>query len=237
MNALEDLERELAGLNLPPTKDVANWSEAESFDDMTILMSKFLVGKLDRTPWHGAPVDPETIPMLDSLRMLNVMGFMPVESQPGTCTYGGGIQQGPNAGKKYSEEQMGYIAGYIKKKEAASFIKELVKHDVFVIESDCSKRAKPIIHARLELKKTVASIANFWTRSKNCAINVTRDRIDGEEWRQYTNIPIADEGSCDLIKEFPFLKDTSYLVIVRMERCKNDLVDIVYDATTRIAFA
>jgi hypothetical protein len=46
-------------------------------------MLDYLDGEIGDTPWHGAPLDPESERILPSLRSLTAAGFLTTNSQPG----------------------------------------------------------------------------------------------------------------------------------------------------------
>jgi len=54
----------------------------KTFDDFIKTNIKFLNGIYNHTAYHVAPVNEETIPMLDDLKIVNKLGYFTIDSQP-----------------------------------------------------------------------------------------------------------------------------------------------------------
>jgi hypothetical protein len=63
-----------------------DWKDVSTFKDLQQNVILFLRGKHTTSPWHGTPVDPETVPLLEDLITLNQGGFITTESQPDEYT-------------------------------------------------------------------------------------------------------------------------------------------------------
>jgi hypothetical protein len=60
--------------------------EKKSFADLCAYMAGFLRGEYEMSPWHGAPVDEETLPLVEVLSNIARTGVMlTMEGQPGEC--------------------------------------------------------------------------------------------------------------------------------------------------------
>ena len=111
------------------------WNASETFQQLQKNMVLFLEGKCNENPWHLGQVDPETVPLLETLREINRRGFVTTEGQPGTISeqviaidtsFG-------KPGEKYTEVQRGYIAGFILNSRADSFVERLLRTQKVVV--------------------------------------------------------------------------------------------------------
>jgi hypothetical protein len=64
-----------------------NWGSVSSLSELKRHMVHYLNGKYTTSPWHFAPVDEETIPLLGNLIQLNQMGFITSQGQPTEYIY------------------------------------------------------------------------------------------------------------------------------------------------------
>jgi hypothetical protein len=58
------------------------WRAAENLSHLCELNRKFLLGGIPETPYHGGPIDPETIPLVESLLKLHDFQLVTESSQP-----------------------------------------------------------------------------------------------------------------------------------------------------------
>ena len=103
--------------------DTALYKETTTFKNLICLNIAFLKGILKVTPYHGGPVDNETIPLLSQLVQLNKKGFLSTNGQPGSI----GNFTSPLDGVYYQENQKSFIRGYMHKSLSAklqSFIQD-----------------------------------------------------------------------------------------------------------------
>ena len=59
----------------------------KSFPELINTNIGFLKGEIYATPYHGAPIDRETLPLLQSLIEINKFGFISTGGQPAVCEY------------------------------------------------------------------------------------------------------------------------------------------------------
>ena len=60
----------------------APWIEAQDFTELLVLNRKFLRGEILETPYHCAPIDEETIPLVEGLLKIHDLGLLTYSSQP-----------------------------------------------------------------------------------------------------------------------------------------------------------
>jgi len=89
--------------------DISLYEEASTFKNLVCLNIAFLKGILNETPYHGGPVDNETIPLLSQLINLNKKGFLSTNGQPGIIS----DFTNPLNGVYYQENQKSFIRGYM----------------------------------------------------------------------------------------------------------------------------
>jgi hypothetical protein len=56
--------------------------QVRTYRELQDVNIQFLRGEIQKTPYHGGPVDSETIPLLSDLIRLNELGFVTVGGQP-----------------------------------------------------------------------------------------------------------------------------------------------------------
>lgn len=205
--------------------------DVDTFDELQDLMLDFLNGDLETTPWHLGPVDDETNLIIYKLKTINDLGFVTTDSQPGICQ-----EITSPEGKKWNERQRGYITGFMEKGKFKKFVKKIMNCDVMIIENG----NPPKIHSREPLTKTSEMFEGIFTDliryDKNGKISKVRltGYQNGSEEEDYTNYPLDYNGVEDLMiieKRYPLLhnllsKEVAF-TIIRIPRCKIDLVDIV----------
>jgi hypothetical protein len=57
------------------------WKSARTLDDLGELVIRWLNGEITETPDHMAEPDPETVPLIDALTVINRGGLITVMSQ------------------------------------------------------------------------------------------------------------------------------------------------------------
>jgi hypothetical protein len=62
------------------------YKAANTYEDMCMINVKFLKGVYTHTAYHVGPVNTETIPLLDDLCKLNVLGLYTYNGQPSSTT-------------------------------------------------------------------------------------------------------------------------------------------------------
>jgi len=67
---------------LQTVNDNQNWYNGTTFNDLKHLNLQFLYGNITETPYHGAPLDPESNHILDKLDQMHDLDMITVESQP-----------------------------------------------------------------------------------------------------------------------------------------------------------
>ena len=81
------------------------YRKATTFKNLVCLNIAFLKGILTKTPYHGAPIAEETIPLLSQLVQLHKKGFLSTQGQPGV------IENSFN--ENIQHQQKSYITGYM----------------------------------------------------------------------------------------------------------------------------
>jgi hypothetical protein len=76
--AAELLSRFSSGMS---RKDAARWKSARTMADLGELVIAWLNGEITQTPGHCGPPDPETIPLIPALTVINRGGFVTDNSQ------------------------------------------------------------------------------------------------------------------------------------------------------------
>jgi hypothetical protein len=204
------------------------WMSITDFTDFQFAMQEYLMGTFPRNPWNCAKVDEETIPILENLRKINVLGFVTISSQPGICSDENG----------YSEIQRAFIEGFMKRDMVKSFVKKLAEYDILVVVYGTltEDNEQNFTSAYLYGKRygTVNSILNKLRRVPTEYILVKNRRISlTQETRYYTNEPLRgfrNEGNADEIsKEFSrkLAVETVILSVILLKACRTDLIDTV----------
>jgi hypothetical protein len=130
----------------------------------------FLKGKIGTTMFHAAPLDNETIPLMNDLVLINQLGFVSMEGQPGICEY--------NIPGKISDiEQVSYIMGFYYRDKRDSFGRKLAKKGFVATNSE---------------DKEVFAPREY---TKNFKIKWGRNRFRGKEkWEEWDHIDIDLAG-------------------------------------------
>jgi len=88
----------------------------KTYTDLLKVNVRFLQGKVHSTPYQLAPVDAETVPLLDNLVNINRRGFFSFEGQPTV--------------REDLEVRQGYIIGFVQSRTFDAFLPRFLKHDV-----------------------------------------------------------------------------------------------------------
>lgn len=178
------------------------YDHVKTYDELLQTGKAYLQGKMSESITHGGAIDDETIPLVKDLVRLHDVGKMfTVDSQPGSCTTG----KTPH-GETYVEQQKPYICAFVPKEQMEVLVRHFKKSPgafVYVFEEFGSTKR----------------VTNFGE-----PYNVTRDKIVGQEWRYYTNIPpFKDEYTTH---EFRFVQGSGalwYAAIAMTAYCHGDL--------------
>ena len=63
------------------------WKNVSTVSELGDNMIRYLRGELPTSPWAGAPVDPETVGILDPLIRVNKLGYITSSGQPGSFKF------------------------------------------------------------------------------------------------------------------------------------------------------
>lgn len=100
------------------------WKNVSTVSELGDNMIRYLRGELPTSPWAGAPVDPETVGILDPLIRVNKLGYITSSGQPGSFKFPvRNVRTGdivtPNSRDtsiQLAEIQHGYMTGILNKK-------------------------------------------------------------------------------------------------------------------------
>lgn len=92
------------------------WPHARHYDNLARAGHGFVTGRLKSTPWHGTPLDPESVSMTGDFAQLHKQGVLTIESQPAHCD--------GNA------KQKSYLQGFVPQKHAHELDAALRRHGV-----------------------------------------------------------------------------------------------------------
>lgn len=145
------------------------WDSVRNFDQLKKAMVMFLKSLCTRNPWHLDTVDPETVPMLETLVKINQNGFVTIEGQPGTI----------KVASDYQELQRGYISGIILNKNVRKFVGKLLKTKQVVVYVEK-------LNSEINLFGDVTE--DMYVPDKIDLISLTQEI--GKSIRYYTNFPI-----------------------------------------------
>lgn len=107
----------------------AAFDAVRSYQDLIDANLAFLSGKLDSTPYHDGPVDPETVPLLGVLRKINQSGFVTITGQPALCEHD---QLRTNGTARYDMEQISYLEGYLPVQQLVDFVRFMKMRPVYI---------------------------------------------------------------------------------------------------------
>ncbi len=196
----------LAATNNSPLDWKAEWSNIKTYDGLTDANVAFLEGRMLRTPYHFAPLDPETAPLVPRLVQLNNLGFVSFCGQPAEIidTHGCLHEQ-----RSWIEGFM--LAHHLPRLEA--FAKDKRRDGYYFMVSRASKDAPEILFHTFP-KRMLARNA-YW-QSKY--FNLTRFKVNkSRKWDTCTNMWIEPR---DKINVFDNDDDTaSALTTLLAEQC------------------
>lgn len=155
------------------------YKSVKTYKDLLNVNIKFLKGEIEQTLYHLAPVNEETIPLLDNLIRLNKLGYYTTGGQPALCEYNEQVKIEPNVVQYYSMEQKPFIEGLIEKKivkKLTKFLKE--QHDMYYLISYKNNKTETNIPFGDDMY-------NMTREKSHVDINMLKD----EPWSEYTNIP------------------------------------------------
>jgi len=110
------------------------WKEIKNFTQLQDCMIKYLQGEYKCNPWVCDKIDPETVPILQSLIDINRSGFITLVSQPGVNIIW------PDGTVEY---QRAFITGFIPKDKCDRFIDSLIRIGKIVISKQEIGSVKP----------------------------------------------------------------------------------------------
>jgi len=121
------------------------WKNARTFGDILYLYLEFLKGEYSTTATYDGKLNDDTIKDLETIRKLNEMYFLTLDSQDGliNSTYNIFIKQYEKVIDKYTLKQRAYVDGYIHK----NFIEVVTDYfdkseDIIIIMGDISDDGK-----------------------------------------------------------------------------------------------
>ena len=137
------------------------WPHARHFNNLTRAGHEFVTGRIQSTPWHRGPLDPESVSLASTFAQLHEQGVLTVESQPGDCNR--------------DEQKKSYLTGFLPTKHAH--------------ELDAALRRKGIVTYFYEYR-TGRSFGSMdaYVRSHDEARVLTKERY-GDKFKPYTSIP------------------------------------------------
>ncbi len=153
----------------------------KTYDDLIKANVAFLEGKVEATPYHHGPVDPETAPLLEDLIFLNKKGFLSVNGQPALIEKGVVPSQCEDSEEKceqkwYLAEQKSYLEGYVKLEEVPILINFLLsKPDIFFV----------VVGPDGIIGDTFPEGRYILTRDK---VSKDEDKLNSTRWREYSVI-------------------------------------------------
>lgn len=96
------------------------WDQVTTFQELVVVNTAFILGLVDMTPYHAGPLDPETLPLVPKIALLNTLGFVSINSQPGLFERGAYVPEtwytrnGREQGAWYVDtDQRGFIYGFL----------------------------------------------------------------------------------------------------------------------------
>jgi hypothetical protein len=175
------------------------WRTAKDFSDLITLNQKFLSGQIPKTPYHGGPIDEETIPLLPGLLKLHDFGLFTICSQP----YEQDVYE---SGKKWSEyQQRPFISFIMPGKDGLSleFFKRLKERAADVVVSAQELCPFKIVHGSHDLHAV----------SRKRIADTVKD-LETAEWKAFTGVCSA------------YMLDTDLYCVDVMKSVKPVLFDI-----------
>lgn len=171
-----------------------------SYQQLIRTNISFLKGEIKKTPYHGAPVDPETLPLLDDLIQINRSGFISICGQPAIDNIEFINKTWKVNGKTQGNwwvhtQQRSFIEGYILKEFIPSFKEFMKSQPDYVYRIYDFEMSKPTFFSRKSYVKT-----KYLTGFKN-RLNLTKQKcsktqksLSEADENLYTNIPSVESG-------------------------------------------
>lgn len=198
------------------------FDKLKKFEDYQTYICKYLNGEYENTPWHYGEIDTETINLLYDLKNLNKLGFITINSQPGTYI----------KTDKYMELQRGYIEGFMKKNLFNKLLKNIksIKNNFVIYYYNFNKK-------QIDSYPKIFKNNDYYLYDN--VINLTKDKdINNLEWRYYStlkidNIDIICNDNLTLLGnescKKDFIKKSIYVFIVMIEQNKLGLEKEIYN--------
>jgi hypothetical protein len=222
-----------------------DWSDVDTMSKFRRFMIAFLDGKIANTPWHGTPVDPETLPLLENLRRLHRLGFITIQGQLGTCNTT--PIRNPE-GDYVLERQRPYVIGfYPESTNLVQFVRELTTRGLVVLlpgQDPVGYDSFPLeVHERTGARGyalTMSAVGDTpdsvlqrpkfnWTDTFHALQDSDGQTFEGSKsWWEDEIWPIRDKLNCDLSLEF--LETTTPIFIFKREWCNMNLLALVEQA-------
>ncbi len=140
----------------------ATWNGIKSYNDLTNANVAFLEGRMNETPYHGGPLDPETAPLVPRLVQLNKLGFVSTNGQPAEI----------RETRTMRNEQRSFIDGFMLARHLPrleAYAKEKIRDGYYFIVSSLSTDAPQILFHTFP--KRMLEYSTHW---KSACYNVTR---------------------------------------------------------------
>jgi hypothetical protein len=217
------------------------WSNIQTYGDLIKVNLLFLNGKLKMTPYHLGPIDPETFPFLTKLRKINKMGFVTVNSQPGTC------KEFDSTEETYLKEQRAFLQGFFSRKFTPVLIRELFRVQpnnlvivVYKLHQNSVKiyigetifeypQDRRILFSLLQerYKSRIKDGLDLTTKISNQNNNVNVYTAFRPKYFRH----LGDEfGELPVRTRRNFTCSLNAIMIIRLKKCKTDLMSIVLKA-------
>jgi hypothetical protein len=175
------------------------YQNVSSFQDLQETNIAFLNGKIKRTPYHLAPIDKETIPLIDKLVKINKYGFLSTCGQPVEITRGKYIKKqwtdyfGNKCGNWFYDcQQKSYITGIMESDYVDKLISFLVTKPVYFY---------------IEKYPEILIFTNFPSNKYNVTktrSNKDKNKLSKTAWDYCTNIHIEpDDYELSSFDDYP----------------------------------
>jgi len=176
------------------------YKQITTFEEFQTLNLAFLKGEITETIYSCGPVEEETLPLLPSLIKLNELGFITLDSQPGTFT------KDIFNDEYFIEEQKPYLEGFCRYKDLTRIEECLKKLPVYYRIN--TYHTDPVL-----LSQTFPKFPYNLTRDK---AHHDPKQLRTESWRHYTNLNVqvyADTFGMN----YPFFQDVVFVFIAGKE--------------------
>jgi len=180
------------------------YSLVKTFDELIKTNIKFLNGTYDHTCYHCVPVDEETMPMLDDLKVVNKLGFFTTDSQPET-----GFERFTEingCGYYTLYEQRSYLEGFVSNYKNLKKYLQSIPDIYYLIEypDDTYNTNIPFEKDRFQMKRSMnyftinseKKIISDWENGYSC--------IPNHEMKSYT-YDVFDDNVKKVLDECVFL--------------------------------